>query len=559
MNLSKKYSIICLLAILALASFFRLWQLDSIPPGLYPDEAINGMDALKTLEAGQFKVFYPENNGREGLFIWLIAFIFKLSGPSAFSIRLVSAILGILTVLGLYLLTKELFNRKIALLSSFFLAVSFWHTNFSRIGFRAILVPFLLCFSFYFLWRAFRKNSLLDYLWAGIFFGLGFYTYISFRAAVLLLGIVILLKMVDYWRKNKPEKTDWSWLWKKAYLKDDWWKVDLSLLMIFILILPLGLYFISHPQDFLGRAGGVSIFNTAQPLKELSLSILKTLGMFNVFGDWNWRHNLAGSPMLARAAGILFVFGLVLVILSFFLPAKRLSCFMPSQKQVLTGSTIGREKTVFLFLFSWFIIMLLPAIFTFEGMPHALRTIGVIPVIYIFAALGLVWLIDKLSQAKARAPSRALTPIRFIIILLLVLALLQPTLANFNKYFFDWAKNPHVAGAFRQDLVNLTNYLNNLPDNVKKYVIVNESGVPVPYPDGLAMPAQTIIFESKIKKPVSEIKYLLADVNSKVKMASPPLVIVPLKYQEAIFQQLSKKLPGGKIENINGFTAYKIE
>jgi hypothetical protein len=39
----KKYqSIILLLIILGIACFFRLWQLDTVPPGLYPDEAING-------------------------------------------------------------------------------------------------------------------------------------------------------------------------------------------------------------------------------------------------------------------------------------------------------------------------------------------------------------------------------------------------------------------------------------------------------------------------------------------------------------------------------------
>ena len=542
MSLPKKYQTIFLLSILVLASFFRLWQLDFIPPGLYPDEAMNGMDALKTLETGQFKVFYPENNGREGLFIWLIALSFKLFGLGAYSIRLVSAILGILTVLGLYLLTKELFNKNIALLSSFFLAVSFWHTNFSRIGFRAVLVPFLICFSFYFLLRAFRKNNTLDYLWAGIFVSLGFYTYIAFRVAVLILGIVILLKMIEYWQENKPEQVNWDWLWKKVYLKDGWWKVDLFLAVVIIMALPIGFYFINNPQDFIGRAGGVSVFATEAPFKELGLSTIKTLGMFKFVGDWNWRHNYAGSPMLAWSTNILLLIGLVLVILALF------------KRQLLAKGIVPP-----LFLLSWFIIMLLPAIFTFESVPHALRTIGVIPVIYIFAALGLYWLIDKLSQAMTRAPSQAASISRVIIILLLVSSLFQPALANFNKYFFKWAKNPNLTGAFREDLVSLANYLNSLPTKVQKYVIVNEPGVPVPYPDGLPMPAQTIIFESKVNPPASPIKYLLADTNSQIKMSGQPFIIVPLKYEEAIFQQLSEKWPKGSVEEINGFKVYKIE
>jgi len=39
---TKNKELIFLLIILAIASFFRLWQLDKIPPYLYPDVAMNG-------------------------------------------------------------------------------------------------------------------------------------------------------------------------------------------------------------------------------------------------------------------------------------------------------------------------------------------------------------------------------------------------------------------------------------------------------------------------------------------------------------------------------------
>jgi len=599
----KKYqSVLFLLIILGLACFFRLWQLDSIPPGLYPDEAINGNDAWQSLQRGHFEVFYPENNGREGLFIWLIAFSFKLFGPSVWSLRLVSAIFGILTVWGLYLLTKELFNsstnrhfktsfsKKIALLAAFFLSVSFWHVNFSRIGFRAILVPFLICFSFYFLFRAFRRNNALDYIWAGIFFGLGFYTYIAFRVAVLILGVVILIKMIEYWQENKPVKLDWRWLLKKVYLKDGWWKVDLFFIIILIMTLPIGVYFLNHPHDFIGRASGVSIFNSQQPLKELTISTIKTLGMFNFAGDWNWRHNYAGSPMLAWSIGILFVLGLALVIaklarqFAFCKTSRVLATNKRSEagrepdrsevaegdRDLLEGSRprseyyLSKTEAVLqkanclaeVFLLSWFLIMLLPAILTAEGLPHALRTIGVIPVVYIFAALGLVWLLDKLSKTKIKnAP--------YIASLLLIISLFQPTIANFNKYFFKWTKNPNVPGAFRQDLVNLADYLNNLPGSIQKYVIVNEPGVPVPYPSGIPMPAQTIIFlNHKTCNLKSEtcIHYLKPEqINELLISNSKPQVFALLRDDEKLLNQLLQKQPRGKIKKINGFTAYEIK
>jgi len=171
MKNNKSFIFFLLLVIILIASFFRLYKLTLIPPGIYPDEAMNANDAIKALQTHNFKVFYPDNNGREGLFINLIALSFKVFGISLFSFKITSAIIGILTVLGLYFLAKELFyfynsnsnsnlSSYIGLTSSFFLAISFWHTNFSRISFRAILTPFILVFSFYFLFKGFRNKKL---------------------------------------------------------------------------------------------------------------------------------------------------------------------------------------------------------------------------------------------------------------------------------------------------------------------------------------------------------------------------------------------------------------
>jgi len=93
--MDNKKIFIFLILILAIASFFRLWHLNSIPPGVYPDEAINGNDAIQALNTGQYKLFYPDNNGREGLFINLIALSFNIFGVHIWSLKLISALIGI--------------------------------------------------------------------------------------------------------------------------------------------------------------------------------------------------------------------------------------------------------------------------------------------------------------------------------------------------------------------------------------------------------------------------------------------------------------------------------
>ena len=517
-----------LLLIIALAIFFRFFQLDSIPKGLYPDEAINGNDAFFSLENGSYRIFYPENNGREGLFIWLISLSFSIFGVSIWALKFIPAIIGVITVLGLYLLTKELFslsaNHKpqatsIALLSSFFLAISFWHINFSRIGFRAIMVPFLLVFSFYFLIKAFQNQEKLYTGIAGLFFGLGFYTYSVFRLAVLLLGVFLLAFWIFY---------------KKRGLEKKFLKLTINLfLFITVISLPLGIYYLKNPQDLLGRTSQISVFSQPNPLKSFGQSLLIHLGMFNFYGDANWRHNLSTSPQLLIPIGILFLIGVLVSI----------KLLKDSFKQNYSSTIIH------CFLFAWLLIMVLPGALTYEGIPHALRVIGTIPVIYIFAALGAYqtynWLKNKMSDKKL-----------LTVVCLLFLYFL--TSSQFQKYFINWANNSETEGAFSYDYLKIGNYLNSLPNNVQKIIVVNTSGVSVPYPDGIPMPAQSIMFIENAEYGRIRSFYVLEKDLNRISIEEPS-VLIPMHYNEELFEKITTLFPQGIIINENGVITYAIQ
>lgn len=521
----KKGEVLFLLIILTIASFFRFWKLSIIPPGLYPDEAINGNEAI-TLSG---RVFYPENNGREGLFVNLISLSFAIFDPSIWAMRFVSAIIGVLTVLGLYLLTKELINQamdnkkqetRIALLASFFLAVSFWHINFSRIVFRAILLPFILVFAFYFLFRGFRTQKNHHFIISGIFLGLGFYTYISYRFVVLLMGIVLF---------------SWYFIYKKQG-SGKWFLLFAVCCLLFTVLvaLPIGIYFLKNPGDFLGRATPISVFVTENPLKEFGKSLVLHLALFNFYGDPNWRHNFSGSPQLFWPIGIFFLVGMGLSIKKIVEALRKKDCLL---------------FAVHCFLLSWFFIMLLPGVLTYEGVPHALRTIGVIPSVYIFAALGgnylYDWLNNKINNKR-------------LIFVFCSLFFVLLTFTQLYKYFFCWGQHPEVANAFSKDYVDLGNYLNSLPQDVQKYVIVNRSGVPVPWPDGLPMPAQTPMFIERTKFGKTNSSYLLPDRLNEIKIDERKTIILLVAFDEGLLWELKARFPQGEIRNEKGIWVYKI-
>lgn len=453
-----------LLIVLIIASFFRLYNLggqNATPPGLYPDEAMNGNNASEALQTNDFKIFYPENNGREGLFINIQAMFVKVLGNQPWVLRLPSAIIGILTVLGVYFFGSALFNNaSIGLLSSFFIAISFWHINFSRIGFRAIMAPFILVWALYLLILAIKKNDTVnrplrtdDTSWllaaaAGLVYGLGFYTYIAYRATPVLVLIVLLA----YYLKNKR--------------KEDVLEVaKIFSLFAIICLLPFAAYFIHNPQDFFGRTAQLSVTASAHPLQDLGMNTLKTAGMFNFSGDGNWRHNFSGQPELYWPVGIVFVFGILYGLWRMF-------------------KKTGKD---FLILFSWLAIAALPVVVSNEGIPHALRSLLMIPPVFILAGAGTYKLYEILRNRLSGFYRRHDELIKNAFLLICAAMIVQ----TYNYYFLEWGQNSNVKDAFAQNYVDMGNMLNSLPKDQIKYVVVETCGTDV---RGIPMPAQTVMF-----------------------------------------------------------------
>lgn len=540
-----KKTLAALLLIMAIAAFFRLYSITGAPPGLYPDEAMNGNNALEALEnnppAGGWKIFYPENNGREGLFINIISGSIAIFGNKPWAVRLPSAIFGILTILGFYLFTRELLetrNQKpevklVALIAAFLMATSFWHVNFSRIAFRAIMAPFFLVWSLYFLHKVFRgstskQGASLYAALAGLFFGLGFHTYIAFRIMPLLLLIPLVYGI---------------WLSKKNAIQACLPCIIAVFIIFFLIaIAPLIFYFAQNPVDFFGRTTQISIFSTENPLGAFLKNKLLTLGMFNIMGDRNWRHNIAGEPQLWWPIGILFIIGFVLTLKNLFSIKKN-----PS------------EGYVALLLLVWFALALTPAILSFEGIPHALRSIIVIPVVYIWSAQGLWFIVEKIKNWLAREKEKypqsiiQLRRIQKELLVLLFAFLLAVGVYGFNQYFSRWTPNQNTRDAFNENYVRIGEFLNTTQPEIPKYVIVNTDGVLV---RGIPMPAQTVMFITNTFTTQNQrhknIHYILSEDIGGI-MCDSRCIITMLEKNLNLTRMIRDKISGSKINLLTNF------
>ncbi|MCX6759909.1 MAG: glycosyltransferase family 39 protein, partial [Candidatus Nealsonbacteria bacterium] len=389
-----------------------------------------------------------------------------------------------------------------------------WHVNFSRIGFRAIMVPFFITFGLYYLLKGFESSKYRDLIISGVFFGLGFYTYISYRFVVLLLAVILFL----YWQESKKKNAVAMFTNRIKYL----------LISTFVVALPIGLYFLFRIGDFFGRASGVSVLQQNNPLLALLKSIAVHLGMFNFYGDANWRHNYSGSPELFWPVGIIFLIGLIISIIS------------------LIKSHKNRNFPLFVshsLLLSWIVILLIPGFLSGEGIPHALRVIGVIPPVYILAGIGGIWFYERLKKFYATKNQKIMffSIISFIVLLL--------TYYEFNRYFYDWGMRKEVQAEFNQNYVNMANYLNSLPDNVNKYVMADVDGVLV---NNIPMPAQTIIFLERAKYGNTRAIYLKSDELDKIKPDKGTVILI-MKEDSDLFMKLLTTFQKDLFYQSNGY------
>lgn len=144
---------ILLVLIIALAL-----RLISINQSLWLDEADN-VWAAKSLDFFSFVFKYPIGDFHPpGYFamLWIWSHIF---GFSEISVRIPSVFLGFGTVAITYLLGKELFNLKVALIGSLLLALSPLHVYYSQEARMYALAAFSAALSMYCLVKLIRKKS----------------------------------------------------------------------------------------------------------------------------------------------------------------------------------------------------------------------------------------------------------------------------------------------------------------------------------------------------------------------------------------------------------------
>ena len=200
----RKHKVI--LAIIVLASVLRFFQITMVPPSLNWDEISHGYNAYSILKTGKDEwgnflpiIFRAYGDYKLPVYIYLTVVSEFFLGLNALSVRLVSILAGIGTVVLSYFLAKEFFRDKVTpLLAALLVAVSPWTFFLSRGAFEANLALFFIVAGIYCFYKG-LKNTLY-YLLSAIFIGLFVWTYNSAR---VFTPLILVSLAVIYWKELK--------------------------------------------------------------------------------------------------------------------------------------------------------------------------------------------------------------------------------------------------------------------------------------------------------------------------------------------------------------------
>jgi len=292
---------------------FRVYSLSTIPRALTGDEGSFGMVAVSVIKGQINNIFATGWFSFPLVSFSVLSLPIRLLGQTTLALRITSALIGALTVGALYLLARRLFNHSIALLAALFLAVLHYHIHFSRLAINNIWDGLFYVVILGSLWAGWRDEKRIDYIIAGLALGFSQFFYASSRALVLLVPVYLVgLAIIDH----PGGERGWTRL-RRAL--PNLLLMGLIALTVFV---PLGIFYLKHPRDFMAPMNRVSLSPAwfAQATQNLHTSTLGVLlDQFKLslqaFTDVNFRMWYdSRTPMLLTIPAVLFLLGIVLIL-----------------------------------------------------------------------------------------------------------------------------------------------------------------------------------------------------------------------------------------------------
>ncbi len=182
-----------LVAILAVALGLRVYGLDQLR--VLVDETHFSTGALYFFNTAGPQLLRPigQYDPFPRIITYWVAEAVNLFGHTFAALRVVPALIGTATVGAIYLLGRELFDRRVGLAAAALLATFPPFLHFSRLAVISVIDPLFGVLTLAFLARGLRRGSRVDYVLAGVMLGLTQYFH---EAGRLLFPALVALWLV---------------------------------------------------------------------------------------------------------------------------------------------------------------------------------------------------------------------------------------------------------------------------------------------------------------------------------------------------------------------------
>lgn len=383
--MTRKHFLALATLTLLVAAFLRIWQLATYPPGPHYDEAAELLITRSIAFGGaRFFPMVEAYQGREVLFYYLAAPFLSLVHDGMFSLRVVSVFCSLLTIAASVALGRAMFGGRrglvIGLVIGVLMTLSFPLLWMARQAFRSSALPLMQALALLFLWRGLRGNwtrrSVLLLALGGFFAGAALYTYNSSRLFPLWL-LIAAFALLAFDRPN--------------------WRPRLKQGAVFfgvlaIVAVPMALYAVQRPDVFWGRLSEVT-----QPGQSITLmeSIALHLKMFFLEGDPYFRYNEPGRPYFTFPEGLLLLVGIAVA--TYRLTRRQ---HPPTERAAYLLALLSP-------------LMVIPSVISVGGLPPShMRSLGMVPLIFVLVAGGAEWVIERLhivAGTRRRLPFSVLS------------------------------------------------------------------------------------------------------------------------------------------------------
>lgn len=439
---------ILLLLIVFFGGLLRVYRLSEIPVGFHIDEAQIGYNAYSLWKTGR------DETGKflsTHLTLWKVERPLGISyltipgimifGLNEFGTRFPTVIIGTLTIILVYFLTKEIFNnKKMALLTSLLLAISPWHINLSRATSEAIISLFFYVLGAYFGFKAINKNSYLFVIFTYLAFIGSFFLY---HATRITIPCVLLFFIIFAFKQNKIRLVPFF--------------IFISLMYFIFPLIPLS-------KTSFDRFKLVSVFNNPETKLLLEEQIredgsssniyitrffhnkivnysIKLLDNFSTYFNYDFLLFKGGLPTRYSIPNIGLIYFLELPLIAW-------------GTILLTSNVFRGERFLALFILIWIFLGVFSATLTVEESPNVNRALFILPAFQWLIAIAILDLINRLKD---------LGKVKYLIVLFVGGIYFWNVLYFFHQYsVHTFTHRPWNRYFEMKDLVYTMNKYNNL-------------------------------------------------------------------------------------------------